>query len=98
MKRGNRYLRYVLDEPVQIEFVRTKNPFKVVTYSVDEIVDTAVSTLTTDTSKNAMLEVVCLETGLLFVIDLFGWFLRWLGVVKVKVKESYSELDRFEEL
>lgn len=84
VKRGNKYLRYVLDEPVQIEFVETQNPFKVVSYSVKEVVDAFKNITSAKQGNNAVLEVICYETGMLFIIDLFGWFLRWLGVVRIK--------------
>ncbi len=84
VKRGNKYLRYVLDEPVQIEFAETQNPFKVVSYSVKEVVDTFRNVTSAKPSNNAVLEVICYETVMLFIVDLFGWFLRWLGVVRIK--------------
>lgn len=84
VKRGNKYLRYVLDEPVQIEFVKTQNPFKVVSYSVTEIVNAVKNIVSDKPGNNAILEVVWYETVILFIVDLFGWFLRWLGVVRIK--------------
>lgn len=84
VKRGNKYLRYVLDEPVQMEFVKTQNPFKVVSYSVKEVVNIFRNTPSAKPDNNAILEVVWYETVMLFIVDLFGWFLRWLGVVRIK--------------